>query len=171
MTNAISITFHAESWTHLTDQMRIVLGQPTPTEPLRSFTDFPADGETVEPDDPGPVEDEQTQAALAPVRDATAAPAPKRSHKAAKPASTPAPTAAAEPPDALPAKAIPPLDVLKNAVTRAVRAAQKKEGPTKILDLLPGFKKTTGLDFVMSAEDKHRGALFDLVEAAELELA
>ena len=50
----------------------------------------------------------------------------------------------------------------------AVRLAQKGEGSKKILDLLPAFKDTTGLAFVMNAEDKHRAALYDLVQAATL---
>ena len=63
---------------------------------------------------------------------------------------------------------LPPLDTLKAVVTAAVRLAQKGEGSKKILDLLPAFKDTTGLAFVMNAEDKHRVALYDLVQAAGL---
>ena len=58
--------------------------------------------------------------------------------------------------------------MLKSLVTNAVRLAQKGEGSNKILDLLPGFKDTTGLTFVMNAEDKHRLALYDLIQAAGL---
>lgn len=74
----------------------------------------------------------------------------------------PAPPPPPPPPD------LPPLDALKAVVTAAVRLAQKGEGSRKIIDLLPGFKDATGLDFVMNAEDKHRGALYDLVQAAGL---
>ena len=63
---------------------------------------------------------------------------------------------------------LPPLDTLKAVVTNAVRLAQKGEGSKTILDLLPAFKDTTGLTFVMNAEDKHRAALYDLVQAAGL---
>jgi hypothetical protein len=63
---------------------------------------------------------------------------------------------------------LPPLDTLKAIVTNAVRLAQKGEGSKTILDLLPQFKDTTGLTFVMNAEDKHRAALYDLVQAAGL---
>jgi hypothetical protein len=77
----------------------------------------------------------------------------------AEPARTHAPT---------PPVNLPPLDTLKAIVTNAVRLAQKGEGSKTILDLLPGFKDTTGLTFVMNAEDKHRPALYDLVQAAGL---
>jgi hypothetical protein len=63
------------------------------------------------------------------------------------------------------------VDILKQAITRAVRAAQKKEGPIKILELLPAFKAKTGLQFVNDADDKHQAALFELVEDAALELS
>jgi hypothetical protein len=63
---------------------------------------------------------------------------------------------------------LPPLDTLKAVVTNAVRLAQKGEGSKTILDLLPAFKDITGLTFVMNAEDKHRAALYDLVQAAGL---
>ena len=50
----------------------------------------------------------------------------------------------------------------------SVPAQKNKKG--KILDLLPDFKETTGLDFVMHAEDKHRKALYDLIQNAGLEV-
>jgi hypothetical protein len=78
----------------------------------------------------------------------------------------PAPAAAAAPTP--PPVDLPPLDTLKSVVTAAVRLAQKGEGSKAILDLLPGFKDATGLQFVMNAEDKHRAALYDLVQAAGL---
>jgi hypothetical protein len=65
---------------------------------------------------------------------------------------------------------LPSLENLVHAVTTAVRLAQKGEGDDKILDLLPDFKKKTGLDFVMNATDTHRAALFELVKAAGLQL-
>ena len=66
---------------------------------------------------------------------------------------------------------VPDLDTLKSAVTVAVRNAQKGDGPKDILTLLPGFKTQTGLAFVMHAEDKHRRALYELLEAAGLAVA
>jgi hypothetical protein len=80
-----------------------------------------------------------------------------------EPTTTPAP-----PPPPPPSADLPQLDALKQAVTVAVRQAQKGEGSRQILDLLPGFKSKTGLAFVMEAEDKHRPALFELVQAAGL---
>ena len=94
-------------------------------------------------------------------------PAPKRARAPRAPrvsAATPAPVAA--PP--APAPDLPPLDTLKSVVTAAVRLAQKGEGSRAILDLLPGFKDTTGLAFIMNAEEKHREALFALVHEAGL---
>ena len=58
--------------------------------------------------------------------------------------------------------------MLKATVTQAVRQAQKKEGPAKILELLPAFKAKTGLEYIMNSEEKHREALFELVEEAGL---
>jgi hypothetical protein len=58
---------------------------------------------------------------------------------------------------------IPSLDAIMQALIPAVRLAQKGEGPRKILDLLPAFKDSSGLDFVMQATEEHREALFDLV--------
>ena len=111
------------------------------------------------------------------------APAP-RSHKKtrnASPAPTPPepapsvpepqpPVAAQAPAAPAPERELPSLDALKALVTAAVRAAQKKEGPTTILDLLPAFKAKTKLDFVMNAKDEHRQALADLIEGAGLAL-
>jgi hypothetical protein len=98
-------------------------------------------------------------------------PAPKRARTLRAPrvstAPPPAPAPAAPPAPAPPVN-LPPLDALKAVVTNHVRLAQKGEGSKKILDLLPGFKDRTGLTFVMNAEDKHRAALYDLVQAAGL---
>ena len=82
--------------------------------------------------------------------------------------SAPEPEPAPAPAPAPPARDLPALETLKSVVTTAVRLAQKGEGSKKILELLPAFKDTTGLDFVMNAEDKHRAPLYDLVLAADL---
>ena len=167
----IALTFEGSSWEEIEDHMRdaLALGKlSVPGAATTALNDFPDNADlpeqdtAPEPEAPPPM---------------TAA-APRRSHKKANSVQAPAPATAPEPaPEPLPeptakgpAREIPPLDVLKSAVTKAVRAAQKKEGSDKILALLPGFKQKTGLDFVMSAEDKHRVDLFDLVEAAGLEL-
>jgi hypothetical protein len=96
-------------------------------------------------------------------------PAPKtrkpRAARVSAPAAAPEPAAT---PPAPPARELPALETLKSVVTTAVRLAQKGEGSKKILELLPAFKDTTGLDFVMNAEDRHRGPLYDLVLAADL---
>lgn len=65
---------------------------------------------------------------------------------------------------------LPSLDVLKAAITTAVRQAQKGEGDPAILGLLPGFKTETGLPFVMNAQEEHRPALFNLIKQAGLTL-
>ena len=168
----IVLTFEGSSWAEIEDHMRdaLALGKlKVPGGASTALNDFPDNAdlpepEAVVPDDPD---------AVAPP---TAAPpvAPRRSHKKANSAQAPAPATAPEPaPEPLPeptTREIPPLDVLKSAVTKAVRAAQKNEGNKKVLDLLPGFKQKTGLDFIMSAENKHRVDLFDLIEAAGIEL-
>ena len=61
---------------------------------------------------------------------------------------------------------IPSLDAIMQALIPAVRLAQRGEGPRKILDLLPAFKDSSGLDFVMQATEEHREALFDLLQDA-----
>ena len=81
-------------------------------------------------------------------------------------ATTPAPEPEPEPNE--PAAELPTLEALKAAITQAVRAAQNKEGPRLILDLLPAFKAKTKLDFIMHAKEEHRHALFDLVNEAKL---
>jgi hypothetical protein len=47
-----------------------------------------------------------------------------------------------------------------------VRLAQKGEGSNRILEFLPKFKESAGLDFIMHATEIHREALFDLVQNA-----
>jgi hypothetical protein len=105
--------------------------------------------------------------APAPAKRARAARAPRVSAPAPQEPAAPAP-APPEPAAPPPPVDLPPLDTLKAVITSAVRLAQKGEGSKKILDLLPAFKDTTGLAFVMNAEDKHRVALYDLVQAAGL---
>jgi hypothetical protein len=174
--NKIAISFEGVSWFDISSQMYAALGLDRPAQPS---TAGEARLQTI-----GEIYAEQdAQAAPAtepePAAPPTAATPAKRSHKKANSSAAPAPASA---PEAAPEpliepeaseREIPTLDVLKSAVTRAVRAAQKKEpgASPKILDLLPDFKRKTGLDFVMSAEDKHREALFDLIEAAGLEIA
>jgi hypothetical protein len=67
-------------------------------------------------------------------------------------------------------RAMPALEVLKQAVTVAVRAAQKNGGPKKILELLPDFKQNTNVDFIMNCREEHRAALYNLVQAAGLDV-
>ena len=182
MEHKLKITFEGDWWA-VRAQMYDVLGldhpaqastAPNPTTLAQIFDEEEA--KKPEPD-PAPA-----QTPLAP------APAPKRSHKKAPPppppvSAAPAPEPEADehpaftPPDPVPEYvdsieepvALPPLDALKSIVTSAVREAQKnKKG--KILDLLPDFKEATGLDFVMHAEDKHRKALYDLIQNAGLEV-
>jgi len=98
-------------------------------------------------------------------------PAPKRARAPRAPrvsAVPPAVPTASPAPAPTPPVDLPPLDALKAVITNHVRLAQKGEGSKKILDLLPAFKDATGLAFVMNAEDKHRAALYDLVQAAGL---
>jgi hypothetical protein len=183
--NKIAISFEGVSWFDISSQMYAALGLDRPAAPSIAGE---ARLQTI-----GEIYAEQGEAQAPPTEPEPAAPpvAPaKRSHKKANSSAAPAPASAPEaapeplsvvdlkipagPPGQPEAeREIPALDVLKSAVTRAVRAAQKKEpgASPKILDLLPDFKRKTGLDFVMSAEDKHREALFDLIEAAGLEIA
>jgi hypothetical protein len=58
---------------------------------------------------------------------------------------------------------LPQLETLKQVVVEAVKQAQKGSGSRKILELLPEFKKSAGIDFVMHATEAHRAALYDLV--------
>jgi hypothetical protein len=66
---------------------------------------------------------------------------------------------------------IPSLDAIMQALIAAVRLAQSGKGPTKILDLLPAFKESVELDFIMRATEAHRGALFDLLQEAGIPIA
>jgi hypothetical protein len=156
----VSVTFQGPNWFHVRTQMYEALGLDHPAQPSTA-SDFPDYEDGADPGEPEPD----------PVP--VPSPAPKRSHKkAVAPAPTPdlapasPPTPTQEP--ARPARNLPATDVLKAIVTQAVRLAQKKEGPTKILELLPEFKTRTGLGFVMEATDAHREALGDLIDAAGL---
>jgi hypothetical protein len=104
---------------------------------------------------------------------AAAAPEPKKATRA-KPSATkaappePEPELEPEAPAPRPSANLPPLDVLKQTVTVAVRAAQKNGGPKKILELLPDFKQNTNVDFIMNCKEEHRAALYGLVQEAGL---
>jgi hypothetical protein len=75
-------------------------------------------------------------------------------------------------PELEPVIELPPLDALKSVVVARVKQDQSLP-PDKqvILKLLPAFKDKTGLTFVMSAEEKHRKALYDLCLEAGLAVA
>jgi hypothetical protein len=123
-----------------------------------------ADAEADDEDEDGNGNDNNNGDAPAP----TPAPARKKGRPprvSAAPAPAPPATPEASKP---PAREIPALDTLKAAVTAAVRLAQKGEGSKKILELLPDFKDATGLAFIMNSAEEHRGALYDLVLAAEI---
>jgi hypothetical protein len=137
--------------------------RPAPVEPPASA--LPMTGVIAAPPAPAPEPEPVSE------------PAPVRSHHKKKgngaPPEPPAPVAATPPaPPAPPALAddVPTLDALKHAITVAVRAAQQGKGPKDILGLLPAFKKRTGLEFVASADEAHRGALHELTIEADLEL-
>ena len=133
------------------------------------------------PADPTPEIDdiEEGRARFVPDKSPEPAPEPKAKRGRPRLPTIPEIIAATEPPVSAPEPAtiggtsspltpreVPTLDVLKATVTQAVRQAQKKEGPAKILELLPAFKAKTGLEYIMNSEEKHREALFDLVKAA-----
>jgi hypothetical protein len=151
----VCVTFEGDDWYAVTAQMREAMGMDRAVG-LDDCDTVPAAIPLAEPE-PEP-EPEPKKAAA-------------RSHKS-KPVLVPAtpaePEASSTP---APKRELPPLDLLKQAITVAVRAAQKSEGPKTILELLPEFKRETGLDFVMNAQEEHREALRDLVEAAGLQPA
>jgi hypothetical protein len=123
--------------------------------------------------------------APAPVPAPVSEPVPVRSHHKKKgngaPPEPPAPVAVAPPapapsapPDPAPpapalADDIPTLDALKHAITVTVRNAQQGKGPKDILNLLPAFKKRTGLEFIATADETHRGALHELTIEAGID--
>lgn len=122
-------------------------------------------------DDAQTLSDEEYDAKNSPEPAPESAPSPAPAKKTRGSRAAPPPIAPSEPPPPpTPAIEYPPLDTLKSIVTDAVRKAQKGEGPKAILELLPKFKDTTGLAFVMEAEDKHRAALYDLVVTADLSI-
>lgn len=168
----IFISFEAET---LDDLQQLVLNYALQSKKPPSWLGAPLDAEAVQAETDAREQIEAEDAVEeargngadhAPEPEDVPEPAPKRTRAPRAPrvsAATPAPIAAPAP-----APDLPPLDTLKSVVTAAVRLAQKGEGSRAILDLLPGFKDATGLAFVMNAEDKHRAALYDLVQAAGL---
>jgi hypothetical protein len=159
----MTLTLEANDWPDLEAQMRAMLAlHGTPNTPGNVI--FEVDNDKPEWSEPSRKPE---------LGEALSAPTTKRSHKSKPtPVTMPEPEPQPEPTPAPPAKReLPPLDLLKQAITVAVRAAQKSEGPKTILELLPEFKRETGLDFVMNAQEEHREALRDLVEAAGLQPA
>jgi hypothetical protein len=188
----ITITFSADSADELAELLRGYsasggppswLGKtPPPSEPkiladAETLTDEDYDVKYDDDDNPGPSEPGLRPQATKTQRKprARAAPAPvvplqapkngpdREETSQSEPVQTPPP-----PPPPAPAIELPQLDALKQVVTVAVRQAQKGEGSRTILELLPAFKAKTGLAFVMEAQDQHRPALFELVQAAGL---
>ena len=167
--NKIFLSFEAETEDEL---LQLVLNYALKQKKPPSWVGKPLDDEALQAEAEARAEIDAEDDAE-PVKGNGADPEPtapeppaKRARAARAPRVSPAPSQAALP--AAPPVDLPPLDTLKAVVTSAVRLAQKGEGSNKILDLLPGFKDTTGLTFVMNAEDKHRGALYDLIQAAGL---
>jgi len=166
------LSFEAENEDEL---LRLVLGyamrQKQPPSwldktPPPSSPELQEDAATLSDEEYDAKHDPKSNGAAKP--EPTPEPAPEPAKRARAPR---APRVSVVPPEPEPTPApadLPPLDTLKAVVTNAVRLAQKGEGSKKILDLLPAFKDTTGLAFVMNAEDKHRAALYDLVQAATL---
>ena len=159
----ICISFEGDDVNQLRDRMIafLVASQPHTWLELQAagLVQAPSDPELVA--DAETLSDEEYDAKHSPPLKATV-----KKAKAAKatPPSEPEPELKFEP-----AVEPPPLDVLKAAVTTAVKAAQKNGGGTAaIVALLPAFKAETGLDFIANATEAHRGALFKLVGAAGL---
>ena len=160
----VSLTFEADSWEDLMARIRAA-GQAANSALLQAYEPRPLEEVLKEPE---------------PEAEPPAPPKPKKARNIPPPAA-PEPTpkvpepqppviAQAPAPEPEPERELPSLEALKAVVTAAVRAAQKKEGPTTILDLLPAFKSKTKLDFVMNAKDEHRPALAELIEGAGLAL-
>ena len=168
----VSLTFEADSWADLMTRIRAA-GQAANSALLGLEACEPQPlGELLkEPEAPEPAPAPRSHKKA---RSASPAPTPPEPEPAPKvpepqpPVVVQAPAAPAPEPE--PERELPSLEALKAVVTAAVRAAQKKEGPTTILDLLPAFKTRTKLDFVMNARDEHRPALADLIEDAGLAL-
>lgn len=167
----IVLTFEGSSWAEIEDHMRdaLALGKlKVPGGASTALNDFPDNAdlpepEAVVPDDPD---------AVAPP---TAAPRLRRGARTRKRIRRKRPRPR-QPPNPRPnpcpsrrrARSPSRRAQERSHQSRARRA--KNEGNKKVLDLLPGFKQKTGLDFIMSAENKHRVDLFDLIEAAGIEL-
>ena len=168
---SITLHFQADSWTEIATQMHAALGLDRPTQPSTA-DDFPDDVEGAAAPDPDPI----------PEPDPVPARPPKATTRKPRSTQSATPAAPAEPepeidalgvgvklePEKPPRADLPSIEALKAIVTQAVRKAQKKEGPDKILELLPEFKAKTGLGFVMEAEERHRDALANLIETAGL---
>jgi hypothetical protein len=161
----VSLTFEADSWDDLMARIRAA-GQATNSALLQAYEPRPLEEVLKEPEP-----EAEPPAPPKPKRARAAPPAPTPPEPALNvPEPQPPVTAQAPAPAPEPERELPSLEALKAVVTAAVRAAQKKEGPTTILDLLPAFKAKTKLDFVMNAKDEHRPALADLIEGAGLAL-
>jgi outer membrane biosynthesis protein TonB len=168
----VSVTFQGPNWFHVRTQMYEALGLAQPAQPSTA-SDFPdyEEGfdagmqmrELIPEPEPAPAAPRSHKKKSAAASPSVSEPAPKP-----KPEPEPVPEPEPEPEPAKAARDLPSVDALKSIVTQAVRLAQKKSGPTKILELLPEFKAKTGLSFVMDAKDVHRAALADLIEAAGL---
>jgi hypothetical protein len=154
----VTITFEADSWPDAYSAIKQLIVERSLQE-LPSETSAPL-RELIGAPEPAP------EPASEPKRVARAKPSAVKASPPPEPEPEPEPVL--EPSKPVPA-AMPALEVLKQAVTVAVRAAQKNGGPRKILELLPDFKTETGLDFVMNAKEEHRPALFGLVQAAGLD--
>lgn len=164
----ICLSFEAETEDEL---LQLVLSYAFKQKKPPSWLGAPLDAEAVQAeteareqtDAEDLVEDTRGNGAdHAPEPEPESAPTPELKRKPRRQASPPVPAPPPPPVD------LPPLDTLKSVVTSAVRLAQKGEGSRTILDLLPGFKDATGLAFVMNADDKHRAALYALIQAAGL---
>ena len=168
----VSLTFEADSWADLMTRIRAA-GQAANSALLEACEPRPLGELLKEPEAPEPAPAPRSHkkarsaspAPTPPELEPEPAPAPKVPEPQPPVAQAPA-TAIPVAQAAAPERELPSLEALKAVVTAAVRAAQKKEGPTTILDLLPAFKTRTKLDFVMNSQEQHRQALYDLVTQA-----
>lgn len=166
----VSVTFEADSWDDLYHQINQAAGKtPSP------FSDDIAPPK-LQP--VGDIMNEEEIKAAAKIVEETAkvvfkpasakSATKKRPEQVAPPPQTmPEPNIAPEFPVSVAQMEMPSLEDLKAAITIAVRAASKGNGSSrKILELLPGFKTKTGLDFVANATEEHRAELFLLTKLA-----
>ena len=161
----IKITFTGSNWSEIEAQLqsyRTPSAAPSdPTPDIDDVEDTPEDAALI-----------RAHVAKNPGAETPPPPEPKAKRGRPRLPTIPEIIAATEPePEPAAPKAareIPTLDMLKATVTQAVRQAQKKEGPAKILELLPAFKAKTGLEYIMNSTEAHREALFELVEEAGL---